>query len=138
MDDQLKKNYIEDLEDISCDYLVVGSGAGGSVACSELIKKNKDVILVEEGSHYKIDHLKGSIADSFSKVWRNSGVTPILGNPSFGYGEGMCLGGGTYINGGLIYRTADTVLQDWEQRLKSKIYSKENLNDCFKKLPLDL
>jgi choline dehydrogenase-like flavoprotein len=138
MDDQLKKNYIEDLEDISCDYLVVGSGAGGSVACSELIKKNKDVILVEEGSHYKIDHFKGSIADSFSKVWRNSGVTPILGNPSFGYGEGMCLGGGTYINGGLIYRTADVVLQDWEQRLKSKIYSKENLKPIFEKIEKNL
>ena len=138
MDDQLEKNYINDLKDLSCDYLVVGSGAGGSVACSELIKKNKDVILVEEGSHYKINHFKGSISESFSKVWRNSGVTPILGNPSFGYGEGMCLGGGTYINGGLIYRTADIVLQEWEQKLKSNIYSKENLEPIFNKIEKNL
>ena len=138
MVDDLEKNYIKNFTDLSCDYLVVGSGAGGSVACSELIKKNKDVILIEEGAHYKINHFKGSISNSFSKVWRNSGATPILGNPTFGYGEGMCLGGGTYINGGLIYRTADIIHKEWEEKLRSKIYSKENLKPIFEKIEKNL
>ena len=138
MIDQLEKNYIKNFNELSCDYLVVGSGAGGSVACNELVKRNKDVILIEEGEHYTIDYFKGSIANSFSKVWRNSGVTPILGNPSFGYGEGMCLGGGTYINGGLIYRTADIVLNEWEKKLNTKIFSKENLTPIFEKIEKNL
>ena len=28
--------------------------------------------------------------------------TPIVGNPNIAFGEGMCLGGGTFVNGGLI------------------------------------
>jgi len=134
MSDNLYKNYIKKLDNLTCDYIVVGSGAGGSVAAYELSKQKKDVILIEEGDHYSIDNFKGSIANSFSKAWRNSGVTPIIGKPSFGFGEGMCLGGSTYINGGLIWRTPDHVLREWQQKLNTTIYSKDNLNPIFKKI----
>ena len=43
MIDQLEKNYIKNFNELSCDYLVVGSGAGGSVACNELVKRNKNL-----------------------------------------------------------------------------------------------
>ena len=49
MSDNLYKNYIKKLDNLTCDYIVVGSGAGGSVAAYELSKQKKDVILIEEG-----------------------------------------------------------------------------------------
>jgi choline dehydrogenase-like flavoprotein len=98
-------------KDIFCDYLVVGSGAGGSVAAYE-ISKTKDVLLIEEGKFFEINNFKGSFKNSL-QAWRNGGFTPVIGSPSFGYGEGMCLGGGTYINGGLIWRTPDSILKKW-------------------------
>tara|TARA_Y100000590_G_scaffold453325_1_gene598176 strand:- start:19162 stop:20640 length:1479 start_codon:yes stop_codon:yes gene_type:complete len=134
MDDILLKNYIKDIDNITCDYLVVGSGAGGSVAAYELSKKKKDVVLIEEGNHYPINFFKGSIAKSFQNAWRYSGVTPIIGKPSFGFGEGMCLGGGTYVNGGLIWRTPDIILDEWEKKLNTDIYNKSNLNPFFSKI----
>ena len=91
---------VSNIKNISCEYLVVGSGAGGSVAAYEFSKANKDTLLIEEGSNYKIDYFKGSIANSFLKVWRNAGFTPVIGKTSFGFGEGKCLGGSTFINGG--------------------------------------
>ena len=138
MSDLLYKNYIDNFHKINCDYLVVGSGAGGSVAAYELAKKNKDVILVEEGDHYSIDYFKGSVSNSFSKVWRNAGVTPIIGNPFFGFGEGKCLGGSTYINGGLLWRTPDYILNEWQAKLKTTIYNKNNMSPIFDKIEKNL
>jgi hypothetical protein len=100
-----------DIKDIVCDYLVVGSGAGGGVAAYE-ISKTKNVLLIEEGKYFEIDNFKGSFKKSL-KAWRNGGFTPVIGTPSFGYGEGMCLGGSTYINGGLIWRTPNHILEKW-------------------------
>ena len=34
---------------VRCEYLTIGSGAGGSVAAMELAEAGKDVIIVEEG-----------------------------------------------------------------------------------------
>ena len=61
----------------------------------------------------------GSISKSFLYAWRNAGITPILSKSSYGFGEGKCLGGGTYINGGLIWRTPKIVLDNWNQKLKT-------------------
>lgn len=101
-----------DIRDIDCEYLVVGSGAGGSVAAYELSLKKKDVVLIEEGKFFKIDQFQGSFGSSL-EAWRNGGFTPVIGSPSFGYGEGMALGGSTYINGGLIWRTPKHILEKW-------------------------
>ena len=103
-----------DVKDIDCDYLVVGSGAGGSVASYELSMKKKDVLLIEEGKFFEINKFKGSFKNSL-QAWRNGGFTPVIGSPSFGYGEGMSLGGSTYINGGLIWRTPKHILEKWNQ-----------------------
>ena len=96
---------INNKENLTCEYLVIGSGAGGSTACKYLTDKGKDVILIEEGKHFKVNEFKGSMAKSLLNVWRNAGVTPIISKSNFGFGEGRCLGGGTYVNGGLMWRT---------------------------------
>ena len=64
-------------------------------------------MLIEEGDYYEVNELKGSISRSFLHTWRNSGFSPVLSNSNFGFGEGRCLGGGTYINGGLVWRTPE-------------------------------
>ena len=133
------ENIIKNLDkDLSCDFLIVGSGAGGSVAASELSAKGKDCILVEEGDYFEIDHFKGSTKNSFLKVWRNSGFTPIIGNPNIAFGEGMCLGGSTFINGGLIWRTPKHVLETWERENKIEGYNLKNLESHFKKIETNL
>ena len=41
-----------DTKDIRCEFLIIGSGAGGSVASKYLTDLGKDVLLVEEGNRY--------------------------------------------------------------------------------------
>ena len=127
-------NILDDIsvnEQISCEYLVVGSGAGGSVSAYEFAKSNKDTLLIEEGNNYSIDYFKGSIGNSFNEVWRNSVFTPVIGENSFGFGEGKCLGGSTYINGGLIWRTPTFILEKWNSYLHSDKFKMEKLKPYF-------
>ena len=46
--DHHNENIYNLVEDLSCDFLIVGSGAGGSVAAKELTSKGKDCILLEK------------------------------------------------------------------------------------------
>ena len=43
---------------------------------------------------------KSKLSSNISK-WRNSGMIPIISNGNIFYGEGMCVGGGSEINGAL-------------------------------------
>ena len=119
---------------ISCDNLVVGSGAGGSVAASELTEKGQSCILIEEGDFFNIDQFKGSFSNALTSVWRNAGFTPIIGNPNFAYGEGKCLGGSTFVNGGLIWRTPNKILEQWNNSQEIEGYDFHSLNNHFKKI----
>lgn len=121
-------------DDVRCEYLIIGSGAGGSVACKYLIEQGKDVILIEEGNHYKINAFNGSIAKSFLHAWRNSGITPVISKSNYAIGEGKCLGGGTYINGGLIWRTPEIVLEKWNKILSTSRFKLDNLNKYFSEI----
>ncbi len=119
---------------LQCEYLVIGSGAGGSTAAKYLIDKGKDVLLIEEGEHFKVDQFKGSMSKSLSNVWRNAGVTPILCKSNFGFGEGKCLGGGTYVNGGLIWRTPNKILKLWNKIFDTNKFSIDNLDKYFSEI----
>lgn len=119
------------VEKIFCEYLIIGSGAGGSVACKYLVDKGKDVLLIEEGDHYKVNQFNKSISKSFLYAWRNSGMTPVISKSNFGFGEGKCLGGGTYINGGLIWRTPEIILDRWNNEFNTDIFSMDNMTQYF-------
>ena len=106
-------------------HIVIGSGAGGSVASLELSKKEESVALVEEGKEYnKSFFQKNSIAERTKSLWRNGGITPILGKPTIAYVEGVALGGTTVSNGGVLERPSSNLLDDffyelwylWEQK----------------------
>ncbi len=125
-------------DNLNCEYLVIGSGAGGSAACKYLTDMGKDVLLIEEGQDYKVNEFGGSISKSFLYAWRNAGITPILSKSSYGFGEGKCLGGGTYINGGLIWRTPKIVLDNWNQKLKTNKFHIDNLKKYFDEIEKNL
>lgn len=117
-----------------CEYLVIGSGAGGSVAAMELAEAGKDVIVIEEGLHYKTADFSNNISEMTQKTWRKSGVTPFWGNPLVGFAEGKCVGGGTVINGGLLWRTPERMLDIWESDYGISGYTNDDLKTHFEKI----
>lgn len=122
----------------SCQYLVVGTGAGGSVAGALLAEKGYDVIFLEEGGYYPTESYSSNISEMTSRLYRNQGVFPFIGKPTIAFAEGSCVGGGTVINGGLIWRTPPWVLDEWHNDRGLEGYGMEDLTAHFETVENDL
>jgi len=113
------------MESIETDWLIVGSGAGGSTAFYNLALKSKSVLMIEEGQDLRT--VKGSFEESISDrttaYYRDGGVTPVIGKNIFPFSEGKLLGGTTELNGALFWRTPPQIISHWQE-----VYSLYNLN----------
>ncbi|WP_433794951.1 GMC family oxidoreductase N-terminal domain-containing protein [Actinoplanes sp. CA-252034] len=99
---------------VDCDVLVIGSGAGGSVAARELAAAGRDVTVVEEGPRVTTAEIAARPpAENLRCLYRNGGLTPIFGKPMIAYGEGRCVGGTTVVNGGLLWAPPADLLDRW-------------------------
>jgi choline dehydrogenase-like flavoprotein len=107
------------------DFTIIGSGAGGSVAGNELLNNGYSVEIFEEGINFNNQTM--SLMDSISNLWRNNGINLFHGNPILNFGEGKCVGGSTVINGGVIARTDEKILYQWDNLLGENFF----LNDDF-------
>ena len=58
----------------NCKYLIIGTGAGGSVAGALLAESGHDVIFLEEGGYYPTDSYTSNISEMTSQLYRNQGV----------------------------------------------------------------
>jgi choline dehydrogenase-like flavoprotein len=129
--------HLSDLNDpqprdtIRCDYLIVGSGAGGSVAARELARAGKQVVVAEEGPSFSADEFGGPVGALTRQLYRHGGLTPFLGRPSLGFAEASCVGGGTVINGGLLWRTPPWILEEWEDSHHLSGYQERDLLPHF-------
>ncbi|MAD60795.1 MAG: hypothetical protein CMH49_04655 [Myxococcales bacterium] len=99
---------------LSCDVLVIGSGAGGATVAATAAENGKKVILIEEGPAYTSSEYSGNFSGMTSEIMRNGGATVIMGRSPIAYLEGKVLGGSTVLNGGMCWRTPEEVLAEWE------------------------
>lgn len=100
---------------ITCDYLIIGSGAGGSAVADYLIEQGLSVLMLEEGKDFSGANQVYAATDNMTGMWRSSGLSPAFGSPSITYAEARCVGGGTEINSGILQRPPDSILSYWSQ-----------------------
>jgi choline dehydrogenase-like flavoprotein len=98
------------------DVVVVGTGAGGAVAGTELAEGGRRVLFVEEGSYHATSSFNPYLEESIPRLYRDASATLIMGTPGIPYSEGRCVGGGTVINGGMTYRPPERVLAEWQRQ----------------------
>lgn len=132
MPDNYRKN------SYSCQYLVIGTGAGGSVAGALLAEEGHDVIFLEEGGYYPTESYNANISEMTSQLYRNQGVFPFLGKPTIAFAEGCCVGGGTVINGGLVWRTPSWILEEWQSDYGLEGYGTKDLTTYFETVEKDM
>ena len=101
---------------ISCEVLIIGSGAGGSPTAALLAEAGFDVLVVEEGRWVEQGTVAPFSLDQMEQQYRGGGVTVALGLPSIAYTEGRCAGGGTEVNSGLYRRPPTEVVERWRDR----------------------
>ena len=111
-------------EDIDCDVVVVGTGAGGAVAGRELADRGYAVVFVEEGDHHRRDAFDGSSVRAHQRFYRGAFS---LGNVAMPVFMGRLVGGSTAINGGTCFRPPPWVLERWCEQAGTDDFSKASL-----------
>lgn len=123
--------------DDEADFVVVGSGAAGSVAAHTLTRAGYKVLLVEEGPWIKTRDLTDEVGASFARMMRDFGLQVLKGRAYMPLLQGRCVGGSTLVNSAIAWRTPEDVLDDWRARFGVDIPTAE-LDACFDALEADL
>ena len=97
--------------DLSCDVVVVGSGAGGGTAAGVLAAAGLDVVVLEMGGYYDDADFDGSEVTALTGLYL--GAPQASHDQSVGLLAGSCLGGGTVVNYSTSFRTPDDVREEW-------------------------
>jgi choline dehydrogenase-like flavoprotein len=119
---------------ITCDVVVVGSGAGGATMAAELADAGLDVVIVEEGDWHPTPSFTTSVTGALRTLYRDAGLQAAIGTPPIVLTEGRCAGGSTVINGAMSWRTPKHVLEDWSRNAELGGISPEQLEPYFERV----
>jgi choline dehydrogenase-like flavoprotein len=101
-------------DDVQCDVVIVGSGAGGALAARELVAAGLSVVIVEEGGVISRDRVQKQLpVERLFDAYRDQGLTATFGSPVISLPMGRAVGGTTVVNSGTCFRTPDWVLGRW-------------------------
>src|SRR5581483_11671324 len=109
---------MSEAQSIRVEVLVIGSGAGGATTAIELAQAGFEVVVLEEGSRHGLDSYGKSLPQAMQLLYRNRGMTPILGSVPIGFVEGRCLGGSTEINSGFWHRLPPEFVLRWTKQFQ--------------------
>ena len=121
------------------DWLVVGSGFGGSVAALRLAEKGYRVAVMERGRRYGDEDLPASAWEARRFIWAPAlGLRGIMRNAPFRHvfsSSQTGVGGGSLVYGGVLFRAQPGFYEDpqwaglgpWEQRLAGHYATAEQM-----------
>lgn len=97
---------------LTCDVVIVGSGAGGGVVAAELAAAGKDVVVLEKGGYRNEADFTHQEGDALETMYDAGGLlaTSDLGLVVL---QGATLGGGTVINYTTSFPTPESVRRQW-------------------------
>lgn len=101
-------------EVLQCDFVIVGSGAGGGCSAAVLSEAGFDVVVVEKGGYFAerdFEHLEAE-ATRDMYLYGMRLATTDLGVQVI---AGSTLGGGTVVNYSTSFKTPDFVLRQWAE-----------------------
>ncbi|MBK7585622.1 MAG: GMC family oxidoreductase [Myxococcales bacterium] len=121
-------------ETLECDVVVVGTGAGGAVVAKELAEQGVAVLLVEEGDYHQRQDFTRRSMPATQQLYRDAGLTGVIGNAVIPVPLGKSVGGSTTINSGTCFRVPDWILENWRKDLGLLELTAEHLAPYYEKV----
>ncbi|MFI6166278.1 FAD-dependent oxidoreductase [Nocardia sp. NPDC051052] len=97
---------------LTCDVVIVGSGAGGGTAAAVLAGAGLDVIVLERGNYYDDRDFGAGELAALEQLYA-PGASSAEGQITLV--AGTCLGGGTVVNWTTSLPTPDSVRAEWAE-----------------------
>ena len=102
-------------EEIECDYLIIGSGAGGSVMAAELAERNCRIIIAEKADYVPPSELGRSEHEGMARYFEDGGAQ-ATDDQSITVLSGNSVGGGTTVNWMTCLDPPQEVLEQWAKK----------------------
>ena len=119
----------------TCDVIVVGSGAGGSVVAATLAEAGKRVIVLEEGPFYRpADYQRFAPSESVRRMFRESGMAMAFGvgqTPMISITMGRAVGGSSLLTGGVCFRIPSEVHGTWSKKLGLSELAESRFDEAY-------
>jgi long-chain-alcohol oxidase len=101
-------------QELACDVVVVGSGAGGGVVAAELARAGLDVVVLEKGGYAAERDFSHQEGEAYRDLYLY-GLTLTTDDLACRILAGSTLGGGTVVNYSTSFPTPPAVLAEWAQ-----------------------
>ena len=99
-------------EELTADVVIVGTGAAGATLAYELAQRDREVLMLERGSHVPPSDFTENEAEQLSKLYAN-GALNFSTDFNFRVVQGMCVGGSTVVNNAVCFDLPPHVLERW-------------------------
>lgn len=108
------------------DFIIVGSGAGGSVLGHFLAQAGADVLMLEAGKRFSANTFPANEMDANAQLMWNGGMDASTDAATL-FIRGKVVGGGTIINQCLLDRFDDVALDDWRTQSGVSFFRSEDM-----------
>ena len=125
-------------DELTTEILVVGSGAGGAATAVALAEAGHEVLILEEGPDTDTAQITSNSTEAIARLYRNGGMTPMLGNQSMAFVEGRCVGGSTEINSAFWHRVPPESYDRWRTEALLTDFTADRMEPYFARLERDL
>ena len=117
-------------EKITCDVVIVGTGAGAGITAELLTKAGLDVVLIEEGPLKTSSDFNQKESEAYADLYQEGGTRATL-DKGLTLLQGRCVGGTTVVNWTSSFRTPPTTLKYWQEHFGLKDFNVEALAPWF-------
>ncbi len=129
---------VDESEDIECDVVVMGTGAGGAVVGKELAEQGLAVVFLEEGELHRRDAFNGSVLNAKRRFYRDHASISALGNALIPTFMGRLVGGSTAINTATCFRAPEWILDEWCSELHTDVFAPTSFTRHFERVEQNL
>ena len=118
---------------LSCDVLVVGSGAGGAITAEILAESGLKVIIVEEGPYRSQRDFNMLEREAYPELYQEAASRKTK-DKAITILQGRAVGGSTTVNWTSSFRTPNQTLEFWQSRFGLSELSTESLSPWFESI----
>ncbi len=90
----------------SCDWLIIGSGAGGAAAAAALAKPGVDVLVLERGGYFPVKDLRHDDTGQYARIYVAGGLQTTV-DRTVSVMQASAIGGSSLINNCICFRLAE-------------------------------